>query len=119
MRLCGKCLNPILATNAHNDSIKKAKIDCLIYRHTQGDPMYTPGNTTVPFARTLNQRAPSANPHQFRKIHLSYSRFFLRPVTKNATNTEVANRKGSNPGKALEPLDPDEVFPDELLPELT
>ena len=65
----------------------------------------------------MNQRGPSANPHQFRKINLSYSRFFLRPVTKNATNTEVANKKGSNPGKPLEPLDPDEVFPDELLPE--
>ena len=54
----------------------------------------------------------------FRKIYFYSSRFFLRPVTNNATNTEVANRTGSNPGKPLEPLDPDEVFPVELLPEL-
>ena len=59
----------------------------------------------------LSKGPPLLTLINFEKIHLSYSGFFLRPVTKNATNTEVANKKGSNPGKPLEPLDPDEVLP--------
>ena len=87
------------------------------YQLSKGPPFAKEGWQSVPSDKKPEQRFPFANYHQFQKIYLSYSRFFLRPVMKNATNTEVANKKGSNPGKPLEPLDPEEVFSDELLPE--